>query len=145
MDSALEFPVDDTIIDGEDRMLRDELAAISSKRAAASKLYENLRGQKREGPYTVGLALSGGGIRSATVSLGIVQKLAGAGFLKHVDYLSTVSGGGYIGSALTWWLRGNARNEPPNESMYDTGERFPFGTGDPRLPDPKAAPGPGGA
>ncbi len=45
----------------------------------------------------LGLALSGGGIRSATFSLGLVQGLAKLGLLKRVDYLSTVSGGGYLG------------------------------------------------
>jgi len=52
----------------------------------------------------VGLALSGGGIRSATFNLGILQGLARCGFLKSLDYLSTVSGGGYIGSWLVAWL-----------------------------------------
>jgi hypothetical protein len=47
-----------------------------------------------------GLALSGGGIRSATVSLGMLQALARAGMLESFDYLSTVSGGGYAGSFL---------------------------------------------
>ena len=49
----------------------------------------------------VGLALSGGGIRSATFNLGVIQGLAKRGVLKYVDYLSTVSGGGYIGSCLS--------------------------------------------
>ena len=49
---------------------------------------------------TVGLALSGGGIRSATFSLGFLQALAANGLLRHVDFLSTVSGGGYIGAFL---------------------------------------------
>ena len=67
---------------------------------------------------TVGLALSGGGIRSATFNLGVLQVLArmkfwnrsaapepgrngdGKSLLDRVDYLSTVSGGGYIGSWL---------------------------------------------
>src|SRR5687767_3547400 len=48
----------------------------------------------------VGLALSGGGIRSATFSLGLVQALARSGVLPRIDYLSTVSGGGYIGAFL---------------------------------------------
>ncbi|MFQ5737555.1 MAG: patatin-like phospholipase family protein [Acidobacteriota bacterium] len=48
-----------------------------------------------------GLAFSGGGIRSATFNLGVLQVLAEKGILKHVDYLSTVSGGGYIGSCLS--------------------------------------------
>jgi hypothetical protein len=53
-----------------------------------------------------GVAFSGGGIRSATFNLGILQGLAEIGLLKYVDYLSTVSGGGYIGG----WLHGLIRN-----------------------------------
>ena len=44
------------------------------------------------------LCLSGGGIRSATFGLGVLQGLARHGLLDRFDYLSTVSGGGYIGS-----------------------------------------------
>ena len=46
----------------------------------------------------VGLALSGGGIRSATFCLGVMQALAAQGLLRRIDFLSTVSGGGYIGA-----------------------------------------------
>ncbi len=53
----------------------------------------------------VGLAFSGGGIRSATFNLGVLQALAKAGILSKIDYLSTVSGGGYIGSWLITWLK----------------------------------------
>jgi hypothetical protein len=49
----------------------------------------------------IGLALSGGGIRSATFNLGVLQALAKLEILHYVDYLSTVSGGGYIGGWLT--------------------------------------------
>jgi hypothetical protein len=49
----------------------------------------------------MGLAFSGGGIRSATFNLGVLQGLEEVGLLPLVDYLSTVSGGGYIGS---WYL-----------------------------------------
>jgi hypothetical protein len=52
-----------------------------------------------------GLALSGGGIRSATFALGILQGLALCGLLRRFDYLSTVSGGGYIGSWLAAWIK----------------------------------------
>jgi hypothetical protein len=48
-----------------------------------------------------GLALSGGGIRSATFCLGVTQVLAQARLLTKFDYLSTVSGGGYLGSFLS--------------------------------------------
>ena len=46
----------------------------------------------------VGIGLSGGGIRSATLSLGFFQGLAERKLLRHVDILSTVSGGGYFGA-----------------------------------------------
>ena len=50
------------------------------------------------------LSLSGGGIRSGTFALGLLQGLARHDLLKRFDYLSTVSGGGYVGSWLTAWL-----------------------------------------
>ncbi|HEV7671364.1 MAG TPA: patatin-like phospholipase family protein [Thermoanaerobaculia bacterium] len=53
----------------------------------------------------IGLALSGGGIRSATFNLGVFQGLAELGLLPIFDYLSTVSGGGYIGAWLTAWIQ----------------------------------------
>jgi hypothetical protein len=42
-----------------------------------------------------GLALSGGGIRSGTTSIGVIQALHEEGWLKKFDYVSSVSGGGY--------------------------------------------------
>ena len=68
-----------------------------------------------DSPELVGLALSGGGIRSASFALGVLQALDRYDLLRRVDYLSTVSGGGYIGSALTWFMRKGRRG-------------FPFGT-----------------
>ncbi len=52
----------------------------------------------------VGLAFSGGGIRSATFNLGVLEALAQMKLLRHVDYLSTVAGGGYIGAWLSKWI-----------------------------------------
>jgi hypothetical protein len=60
----------------------------------------------------IGLAFSGGGIRSATFNLGILQGMARRGLLKHVDYLSTVSGGGYIGAWYMAFLKRQACNRP---------------------------------
>jgi hypothetical protein len=51
----------------------------------------------------MGLCLSGGGIRSATFNLGILQGLAELGLLHCFDYLSSVSGGGYIHQWLAAW------------------------------------------
>src|SRR6266481_6129527 len=50
------------------------------------------------------LCISGGGIRSATFGLGVLQGLARCGLLGRFHYLSTVSGGGYIGSWLSAWI-----------------------------------------
>jgi hypothetical protein len=89
-----------------------------------------------------GLALSGGGIRSATFCLGLVSGLAKQGIFSRFDLLSTVSGGGYAGSALgklydqsglnaaamqarlgamtgtwfVWWLRATSRYLTPRGS-----------------------------
>jgi hypothetical protein len=60
----------------------------------------------------VGLALSGGGIRSAAFSLGVLQALDAAGIFDHIDYLSTVSGGGWIGSCLSALMRGGGAPFP---------------------------------
>lgn len=64
-------------------------------RAVHAKIHER-------GPSAV--CLSGGGIRSATFALGVLQGLAHVGLLRNIDYLSTVSGGGYTGGWLTAWL-----------------------------------------
>jgi hypothetical protein len=70
------------------------------------------------------LALSGGGIRSASFGLGVMQALVSAGVLKRLDYLSTVSGGGYIGSALTWFLKKGLLGGSPAGT---DASNFPFG------------------
>jgi hypothetical protein len=49
----------------------------------------------------IGIALSGGGIRSAAFNLGALQALQEKGVLARADYLTAVSGGNYIASAMT--------------------------------------------
>lgn len=68
-----------------------------------------------------GIAISGGGIRSATFALGVLQTMAEADRLKDVDYLSTVSGGGYIGSCLTSLLTVTSTSEPKQTSKGEAG------------------------
>jgi hypothetical protein len=84
--------------------------------------------------YT-GIGLSGGGIRSATFCLGILQALAAHDLLRHFDYISTVSGGGYMGASVRWLWR-NLGVEPGNGKLSaGTGpNNFPYGSED---PDPK--------
>ncbi|HEU5190887.1 MAG TPA: patatin-like phospholipase family protein [Methylomirabilota bacterium] len=98
---------------------------------------------KAETPETlrpVGLALSGGGIRSATFNLGVLQSLARLGILLRMDYLSTVSGGGYIGSCLSSLLshrRGRHGGTPRTGReayVYRQGDTPYFGTTQPLFP-----------
>ena len=84
----------------------EEIASLRSKR-----LSPDYQAPAEEDPFKkalamklIGLAFSGGGIRSATFNLGILQAFAELKLLKQFDYLSTVSGGGYIGSWLTAWI-----------------------------------------
>lgn len=70
----------------------------------------------------VGLSFSGGGIRSATFNLGVLQALAKKNMLRYIDYLSTVSGGGYIGSWLTSWAY-HIGKKAPDTNHIDEIER----------------------
>ena len=70
---------------------RAELTALNERRARAGS---------DPAAQVVGVALSGGGIRSATFCLGLFQALARQSLIRRIDFLSTVSGGGYFGSFL---------------------------------------------
>lgn len=77
-----------------------------------------------EGGGPTALCLSGGGIRSATFSLGVLQALASQGWLKRFDYLSTVSGGGFIGSFLSRLRSENL--DWTEESLSETEDNFRY-------------------
>lgn len=70
-------------------------------RDAEGKLLEQSRAEREVPELKTGIGLSGGGIRSATFCLGFFQGLAKLDLLKKIDYLSTVSGGGYFGAFYT--------------------------------------------
>jgi hypothetical protein len=56
--------------------------------------------RQRSSTPPVGVAISGGGIRSATFALGVFHVLAREKLVRCIDVLSTVSGGGYFGGFL---------------------------------------------
>ncbi|HXI41497.1 MAG TPA: patatin-like phospholipase family protein, partial [Bryobacteraceae bacterium] len=94
-----------------EEVLTDEISEIQASRKRRLPDIEFPQSSSPD-PYTqaheaqlFGVAFSGGGIRSATFNLGILQALSELGVLRWVDYLSTVSGGGYIGSWLAAWIR----------------------------------------
>lgn len=85
-----------------DQILRAEITAINQRRRRLGREELTLDGHAGHKPIdTVGLALSGGGMRSAAFSLGVLQALNHHNVLRSIDYISSVSGGGYIGSSLT--------------------------------------------
>lgn len=83
-----------------------------------------------------GLALSGGGTRSATFNLGLLQALEEKQILGSVDYLSTVSGGGYVGGFWTAWLCRQAAAPGGQQPTFPNPGCNPPGTAG-GLPDPR--------
>jgi hypothetical protein len=100
-----------------EEVLRVELRDIAARREHPRRAPISEEGAERKrreqqelrrqalGMDLTGLALSGGGIRSATFALGFLQGLASLDLLRRFDYLSTVSGGGYIGSWFAAWVK----------------------------------------
>ncbi|MGH7960197.1 MAG: hypothetical protein ACRERD_00030, partial [Candidatus Binatia bacterium] len=96
-----------------EQVYNDELLYIwrrrGGKKVSSREIKNNL----------IGLALSGGGIRSATTCLGMLQGLSRMGVLPMVDYLSAISGGGYIGSCLSALLSVNKRSVAKAEASQE--------------------------
>ena len=96
---------------GETAMIAGVRAAAAAAEASQEARERDIEHARRRAIYArahefelTALSLSGGGIRSASFSLGVIQGLAEHNLLKDLNYLSTVSGGGYIGSWLSAWL-----------------------------------------
>jgi hypothetical protein len=79
----------------------------------------------------IGLAFSGGGIRSATFNLGVLQALARKKLLRSLDFVSTVSGGGYIGGWLVGWMQHQGIGIQEIEKRLSTPPRMPEEASDP--------------
>ncbi|WP_197277315.1 patatin-like phospholipase family protein [Sphingomonas profundi] len=103
----------DPAIRAADDLDRD---ALASRRAALEAARAGVSGWSGTG--IAGLALSGGGIRSATLSLGMLQAIAGRRLIGHFDYVSAVSGGGYIaGFFRSLFLPGSMRGAGWQEAV----------------------------
>ena len=102
-------------------MLRLEKEKIAKSRKQRLSDYSNA-------PWC-GLGLSGGGIRSAALSLGVLQAFAERDILKRFDYISSVSGGGYLAGSLQWWWSKHAREDSVKfQTVYGMGkDDFPYG------------------
>lgn len=100
-------------------ILKLEHASIQNRRHAAKI---DIPAGTPGGPPSdlFGVTLSGGGVRSASYCLGALQALHAWGLINRIDYLSTVSGGGYVGTSMIAGM--NASHEEP----HATGCEFPF-------------------
>jgi len=71
--------------------------------ALLAKKYQQewrLNRSAKEAPPALGIAMSGGGMRSAAFNIGVLMGLYEGGVLDRLDIMSSVSGGGY---ALSWY------------------------------------------
>ncbi|MEO8467737.1 MAG: hypothetical protein ABI640_20625 [Gammaproteobacteria bacterium] len=121
--------------------MNDNQPAVASADTAyppeLARLEDDLVKERRKGAGLppngprIGVALSGGGIRSATFCLGVFQALAKAksetpgGLLGRIDFLSTVSGGGYFGSFLGRIFARAHIQGPADVAKVLTGEEQP--------------------
>ena len=106
----------------------EENARIARRRAALGVAPPEVSTDAGRKPGAWGLALSGGGIRSATFALGVLQALAQAelddgkgrktAWLRLFDYLSTVSGGGYVGAFFVSLFLPRRLEPPPAEAPW---------------------------
>ena len=108
------------------QIFESEIRTINKRRAASAPVRQSIvletdpeprrNGEEalrpNEEAELVGLALSGGGVRSAAFALGVLQALEETDVLQRCDYLSTVSGGGYIGSSLSAALQSSKGKFP---------------------------------
>jgi hypothetical protein len=108
-----------------------ELVHTAADRGLERLFREARRREEPEGRSRFALCLSGGGIRSASFSLGVLQGLAAHDKLSRFDYISTVSGGGYIGSWLSSWMSRVGRTAVEQALKPKSGQAKP-----PLVPEP---------
>src|SRR3989344_5919398 len=109
------------------RLVQQEQEIIAQRKHAAQSAEKSV----------VGLTLSGGGVRSATFCFGILQVFERKRLMKHVDFLSTVSGSGYTGAAYSAWrLRQTLANAAAQTPTHDaiTVRKNPPGSWEELLP-----------
>jgi hypothetical protein len=86
---------------GFPEVLNAELDLIAARRSSRTPEGDRAKPYQRARAMNLAaLAFSGGGIRSAVFNLGFLQGLANRKAVHGFDYLSTVSGGGYVGGWL---------------------------------------------
>ena len=109
------------------RSLRPTQPPFDNERAVEAWTYDptvetkqewNRRTPAGDPPGRFGVCFSGGGIRSATFNLGAIQVLTDAGLLRRAEYLSAVSGGGYIAGALQMVAHRYEGADDPSPALF---------------------------
>jgi len=86
-------------------VIAEENRVLQARRAQMKENGLDAANSEKFAETKFGIALSGGGIRSATINLGFLKTLNIFNLLQKSDYLSTVSGGGYCGSYIQATLK----------------------------------------
>lgn len=118
---------------GRPDVITDDAQILQAERTLLDDDGERAKRRGVKNPLWSGIGLSGGGVRSASFCLGVMQSLAGANLLSKFDYMSSVSGGSFIAASLQWYWS----KKGPDGPVYDAGANFPYGNAD---PDSAAAP-----
>ena len=125
--------------------MRPELTQGATATPPLEKIYDRIGQPDQQEPLSA-ICLSGGGIRSATFNLGVLQHLAHLGILQRFDFLSSVSGGGYIASWLQAWMHHDERALDQLQGILAPERVRARAAADPQpagvqqLPDPEARP-----
>lgn len=116
-------------------LLTEEIPAIEERRAIHRRPDVSFNPQTDD-PYDwarvsglQGICFSGGGIRSATFNLGVLQGLAKLRILNHFDYLSSVSGGGYIHEWFAAWIKREEHEQKKRAEVAKPPQKYVLGSG----------------
>lgn len=107
-------------------MKQDTTSAYGEAAAASSEGPVSLTGDWAPDTGKIGICCSGGGVRSASFTLGALQALQAAGVLGRARYLASVSGGGYTAGAMTM-----VAGTQPRDLVWGEGVPKPFEPGSP--------------
>ena len=116
-------------------LLTQEIPAMQERRAIHRRPDVSFNPQTDD-PYDwarvsglQGICFSGGGIRSATFNLGVLQGLAKLRILNHFDYLSSVSGGGYIHEWFAAWIKREEHEQKKRAEAAKPPQKYVLGSG----------------
>jgi hypothetical protein len=122
--------------------LEEELPALGNARARQQQIDAELLQDfycwlRKNKVRRTALCLSGGGIRSATFGLGIAQGLAKLKLLGGFHFLSTVSGGGYLGAWLTAWIHREEKSRGEGAGLLAVQDQLSEHVPRPGCPEPE--------